>query len=198
MKPLALNTVVRNEAHRIIGLLEHAAGYCDELIVVDQQSDDGTPDLARDFGATVVTDKCYGWAEPSRPLAQEHTTADWIIALDADETLAPGRSDELVEFPNQCMVAQLPVAALIDGVRTDPLLPDGNYHLNRQVRYFRRGLVGFGAYLHSRMIPQCSDEFIWALDGLWILNAKAMWEHELDVERYAYVAGIAEEMGVRW
>lgn len=82
---VALNVVARNEAGRIADCLGHVAGVVDEMIVVDQASNDGTADIARGLGARVFADVFRGFGDPSRPLAEAESQAEWILALDADE-----------------------------------------------------------------------------------------------------------------
>ncbi len=190
---IALNTVVYNEQHRIIGLLAHAAGFCDELIVVDQQSTDHTADLAREFGATVIGDDHHGYCEPSRPLAAAHTRSDWIACLDADEVFNPLYLRGLFGTGGFCAVsrslydvARLGVATYVDGVRIDPLRSSGTVHDNRQPRFFRRGSVVYGTGLHTRIEPAVGASVFESPDGqAWVLNSKSSWEQQADIERYA-------------
>lgn len=83
---ISLNVVVHDEAARIGDCLSHVMRHVDEMIVVDQGSTDGTPELAADLGAKVVRDFCHGFADPSRPLAERSSSCDWILSIDADET----------------------------------------------------------------------------------------------------------------
>lgn len=50
MVKLALNTIVKNEAHCIIGMLEAAAQITDLIVINDTGSTDGTQELIRNFG----------------------------------------------------------------------------------------------------------------------------------------------------
>jgi glycosyltransferase involved in cell wall biosynthesis len=50
MAKLALNTIVKNEAHCIIGMLEAAAQITDLIVINDTGSTDGTQELIRKFG----------------------------------------------------------------------------------------------------------------------------------------------------
>jgi glycosyltransferase involved in cell wall biosynthesis len=183
---IALNAVVHNEADRILSLLVHASAYCDELIVVDQESTDNTADLAREFGAVVIPDVCTGWAETSRELAHDNTKADWIAVLDADEVIMS--AETLVEFTNQDTydAATMPRRNYIGGVR---YLPDNlDYHM----RWFRRGTVYFPTGVHQRVWPN-DESKVWATEGTaWILHAKTHAEWELDEERYRTIRAMRE------
>lgn len=183
-RSIALNTVVYNEVHRIVGLLAHAAGYCDELVVVDQGSNDGTPELAKELGATVIHDHPHGYCEPSRPLAAQNTLADWIMYLDADEVVAPKHLASLLALDG-FDVARLCIGTYIDGKRADHQHPDGRVHGVYHPRFFRRGFVTYGTGMHTRIEP-VPEARVWESPGMdpWVLNTKATWEQELDHARY--------------
>ena len=64
--------------------------WCEEVIVVDSGSTDGTVDIARNFGASVVHREFDGFAS-QKNFADQQASNDWILSLDADEV----PSDEL-------------------------------------------------------------------------------------------------------
>jgi dolichol-phosphate mannosyltransferase len=93
LTPMQSITVVvpaRDEAARIGPLLDAVADApgVAEVIVVDDQSSDGTADLARAAGARVVAGAPLpeGWAGKAWALQQgiEAATSDWVVTLDAD------------------------------------------------------------------------------------------------------------------
>lgn len=173
----ALNTVVHNEAHRIVGLLEHAATYCDELVVVDQDSTDGSGDLAAAFGATVIHDECRGLSELSYLLAAEHTENRFILILDADETIYPHKIPELIELGEWWDGAWLSRATFVDGVRW-------NTGADRHLRYYRQGCIEYptAAHTYSRMLPvkACYR----STPDPWVRHWKTTAEQQLDDARY--------------
>ena len=94
---ISLNVVTFNESARIGRCLSHVADHVDEIVVVDQKSTDGTPDMAHALGALVVPDDNHLFADPSRPLAESRSSCDWILAVDADEEFT---ADFLAVMPN--------------------------------------------------------------------------------------------------
>lgn len=86
---ISLNVVVFDEAARIGRCLSHVADHVDEIVVVDQGSSDGTAQMAAALGAKVVADRCWLFADPSRPLAEAESTGDWVLSVDADEEFTP-------------------------------------------------------------------------------------------------------------
>ena len=80
-----------NEADRIERCLKSVA-WCDEVLVLDSGSTDGTQDLCRAAGARVIETDWPGWVA-QKQRAVEAATHDWIFSLDADERV----DDELRE-----------------------------------------------------------------------------------------------------
>lgn len=175
---IALNTVVCDEAPRILGLLDHAAGYCDELVVVvDDASSDATYDLARDFGATVIHVPHSPYCEPQRPLAAAITRASWILVLDADEILSPEGVDLVVNFDHVAYeAAKLPRVNLIDGVSTSS-------SLDAHIRFFKRGWVRYTMGPHSRILPIPEARVFAPQSPEWIIHSKSSAERDWDHER---------------
>ena len=90
---LSIIVITRNNQDVIKGCL-NTARQADEIIVVDDQSTDDTPKLAKQF-----TSKFY--AHPLTTFAQQRTWAakkasgDWILFLDADERISPSLFQEI-------------------------------------------------------------------------------------------------------
>jgi glycosyltransferase involved in cell wall biosynthesis len=94
--PVSVIVAARNEERNLPRCLEslRAAG---EVYVVDSQSTDATPEIARSFGARLVQFHYQGgwpkkrqWAMENLPLAY-----DWILLIDADEALTPELAEEI-------------------------------------------------------------------------------------------------------
>lgn len=61
--------------------------WCDELVVLDSGSSDGTHAIADEFDARILVEPFKGYS-PQKQSAIDHATHDWILLLDADESLA--------------------------------------------------------------------------------------------------------------
>jgi glycosyltransferase involved in cell wall biosynthesis len=79
--------IAKNEARNIGACLDSLA-FCDERIVVDGASDDGTPAIARAKGAHVVTAAWHGFGA-QKNLALSLAGGDWVLSIDADERVSP-------------------------------------------------------------------------------------------------------------
>lgn len=94
--PVSVIVAARNEEKNLPGCLE-SLRCVGEVYVIDSQSGDATPEIARSFGAKVVQFHYRGgwpkkrqWAIENIPLA-----FDWILLVDADEALTPELADEI-------------------------------------------------------------------------------------------------------
>jgi len=104
--PVSVIVAARNEAHNLPRCLE-ALRDIGEIYVIDSQSSDATSEIARSFGARVVQFHYQGgwpkkrqWALETLPL-----TFDWILLLDADESLTPELTEEIRRAINNPDVA---------------------------------------------------------------------------------------------
>ncbi|MDA0206857.1 MAG: glycosyltransferase family 2 protein [Acidobacteria bacterium] len=62
--------------------------FCDEVVVVDSGSSDRTCEIAQQSGARVLERDWTGYAD-QKNFAAQAAAHDWILALDADEEVAP-------------------------------------------------------------------------------------------------------------
>lgn len=84
---LSLCTIVKNERENLPRCLASAKPYVDEIIVVDTGSQDGTPEIALNYGAKV---SYFEWCDDfaaARNYSISQASGDWILVLDADEEL---------------------------------------------------------------------------------------------------------------
>lgn len=149
----AVSVVVltHNEAANIGSCLESLRGLESEVFVVDSGSADGTPDIARRHGATVVEHAFAdyatqrNWAIDNLPMR-----TGWELHLDADERLTDGLRQEI-----RNTVADAPPG--IDGYlvrrRTvfmgRAILHGGHYPVYH-LRLFRRGRARCEARLYDQ------------------------------------------------
>lgn len=102
--PVSVIIPARNEAERLpilLGSLRPALREGDELLVVDDDSTDGTAAAAREFGATVINAGPLppGWCGKPNACAAGARAArhEWLLFLDADtRVLDPAMIDRLV------------------------------------------------------------------------------------------------------
>lgn len=87
MPTLSLALIVKDEAATLPHCLSSVHGLADQVVVVDTGSQDGTPEVARAFGAEV---HAFPWSDDfaaARNASLAACTGDWILILDADEAV---------------------------------------------------------------------------------------------------------------
>jgi hypothetical protein len=89
VKTLSIAMIVRDEARTLPRCLASLEGLGAELVVVDTGSADDTPGLAARAGAIVAHVPWTGDFAEARNAALERATGDWVLVLDADESLPP-------------------------------------------------------------------------------------------------------------
>ncbi len=90
--------IVRDEQANLPRCLRSVRGAVDEIVVVDTGSVDGTPDIARQYGARVVD---FAWTHhfaKARNASLEAARGDWALVLDADEELPTETATALREL----------------------------------------------------------------------------------------------------
>lgn len=85
--------ITYNEADRLAKSLA-PLGFCDEIIVVDSGSTDGTEALAEHLGAKVIHRPFDGYG-PQKAFAVAQARNDWVLCLDADEYLTPELAENI-------------------------------------------------------------------------------------------------------
>jgi glycosyltransferase involved in cell wall biosynthesis len=84
---LSAVVITRNEATRISRCLE-SVKWCDETVVVDSGSTDGTVEIARRAGARVISHEWEGYGG-QKSFAVGQARNDWVLCVDADEVVTP-------------------------------------------------------------------------------------------------------------
>lgn len=150
---LSVVVVTLDEEERIRECLGSVA-WADEVIVVDAESQDKTATIARELTDHVIVRPWPGFAaQKNFGLAQ--ATGEWVLSLDADETVSPDlRADIVAVLQGGAAAAgyAVPRRNVFWGrwVRHGGLYPDW------QVRLFRRG--------RGRFVERAVHESI-AIDG---------------------------------
>ena len=85
--------IALNEERNISRVIE-SLRCCDEILVVDSGSTDRTTEIAGKLGARVVENPWRGYAG-QKNFAAEQCENDWVLSLDADESLSEALEAEI-------------------------------------------------------------------------------------------------------
>lgn len=86
--------ITRDERDNIAECLA-SLEFCDEIVIVDSGSTDGTPELARDLGAKVHVETDWQGYGIQKQRALDRATGDWVLSVDADERIPETLRDEI-------------------------------------------------------------------------------------------------------
>ena len=85
--PISACIITLDEADGIEDCIRSLA-FCDEILVVDSGSKDGTVERAVALGARVITHPFEGYRK-QKDFAVQSAKHDWVLCLDADERVTP-------------------------------------------------------------------------------------------------------------
>lgn len=183
--------VIFNEEKRIRRCLD-SVRWVDEIVVVDQSSTDNTVAICREYTDKVYTVPNKGFCEPDRPVALSKTSNEWILYLDADESVSGELRQEI-----ELTLAGTPK---YDGY----YIPRKNTYLGRWVKYsgwypsyvlrlFKKNRVTFSEKIHTDVMPAgiCGH----MKNDLFHYTYESVDEHVTKMIRYTNV--LAEQSYVR-
>lgn len=149
--PISCLVICGNEAHRIRDCLE-SVRWCDELIVVDSYSTDGTWDIVHEYTSNAWRRPWNGHVE-QKQYALDKARHPWVLNVDADECVSPQLREEIEEILSH------------DGRGYDGFLVprvvfylgrwwwQGGWYPDRRLRLFRRErAVWGGADPHEKVL----------------------------------------------
>jgi len=185
-----------NEADGIARCLESLA-WCDEIVVVDSGSTDGTREIAARYTDRVIEQPFLGYVK-QKNFALDHAKHDWVACLDADESLDPELAAAvpaaIASAPDDVAGFELDRVTWFLGVWHDR----GEWYPDWQLRVFRRSRgrhAGRDPHDHVRV-----DGAVRRLPGrLEHWNYRNLSDHVQTIDRFsARLARAMHDEGVRF
>lgn len=142
---VSLCMIARDEEDVLEDCLRSAEGVCDEIVIVDTGSQDGTREIARRHGAQV---RDVPWRDDfaaARNAGLEAAHGDWVLILDADERFEGTRAAfEQANAMPKVVAFNVPIVNELD---------DGNSDIHSAIRAFRlRPGVRYERRLHEQVL----------------------------------------------
>lgn len=153
MKPKISATVIcKDEAHNIEDCLK-SVSWCDEIVVVDSGSTDGTVDLAKKHSTKVIHHDWPGYVA-QKNYALDQATGDWILSLDADERCTEDLQVALrKELESADGLAGFEVRRHVKYLGS--WINHGGWYPDWKCRIVRRGKARWGGVdPHDKLIPE--------------------------------------------
>jgi glycosyltransferase involved in cell wall biosynthesis len=149
---LSVAVITLNEERNLGRTLESVRALADEIVVVDCGSTDHTREIARSFGAQVFVKEWKGYAAQKNS-AIEKCAGDWVLSLDADETVEPRLAQEIRDLlaaedakerpgrheplpqPQAARQVSQPPSVNRDSGRNGYFIPRKNFFLDRWIKH---------------------------------------------------------------
>ena len=135
--PLSVVILAKNEAQRIADCIR-SVQWADDILVVDDESTDGTVPLAESLGARVLR-RAMDVEGRHRNWAATQAKHDWILSLDADERVTPALAEEiqaLFHAPPRYSTYAIPRRNYIG----DRWIRHGGWYPSAQLKLFKRSI----------------------------------------------------------
>ncbi|HEY1490532.1 MAG TPA: glycosyltransferase family 2 protein [Verrucomicrobiae bacterium] len=153
--PISVCLISGSEAHRIRRALESVAGWTREIVIVlNEDVADGTDKVAAEFGAKIFREPWKGYAAQKNSAAKK-ARQEWILSLDADESVSPQLRAEIIEtfapgnLPSQNAAYSFPRCTLHCG----RWIRHGDWYPDRKVRLWQRNRAEWrGQSVHETVV----------------------------------------------
>jgi glycosyltransferase involved in cell wall biosynthesis len=158
-----------NEAETIRYAVESLKSWCDEVLVVDQQSSDDTQRIAAACGAKVIEVESTGYVEIIREMSVAMTEHEWVMVLDSDEVVHPQLGQRLrrIAETGEANVVRIPRRNIILGEEME----HGQWWPNAKRRFFHKDWIDIRVEMHGGfhaaagateiMLPMDRDCCLW-------------------------------------
>ncbi|MEM7816634.1 MAG: glycosyltransferase family 2 protein [Candidatus Aenigmatarchaeota archaeon] len=141
--PISVVVLAKNEEKNIKDCLESVINWVDEVIVVDDESQDRTAEIAENLGAKVLRRK-MDIEGRHRNWAYSQAKNIWILSLDADERVTLELKEEIREILNSSIANKFSAFTI----------PRKNFIGNRWIRWA-------GLYPSAQLKLFRKDKFRW-------------------------------------
>lgn len=191
-------TIITHNEERNLQRAMESLRCADEILVVDSGSTDRTVEIAEKLGARVIDSPWPGYAK-QKNFAAEQANNDWILSLDADESLSEALEAEIWRLKKSGPsfdAYTMPRLARYLG----RWIHHSGWHPDRKVRlYHRAKAVWEGDFVHESVKVSGT---VGHLDGnLLHFTCDSLSEHMKTMDRYTTLAAeqlVASNRKITW
>jgi glycosyltransferase involved in cell wall biosynthesis len=163
--------------------LESFNGLTDDIVVYDSGSSDGTIEIIREKGARLFRGQWEGFG-PTKRKAVSLAKYEWVLSLDADESLSPGLRNEISRLllQDRNVVYELRFKNFFG----NKALKFGEWGGDRHVRLFNRSVVNWNdAVVHESLQLPAGIKKITLKGFVWHYTARNPAAYAAKLEGYA-------------
>ena len=188
---ISATIITFNEEQNVARVIE-SLRCCDEILVLDSGSNDRTVEIARKLGARVEEASWHGYAA-QKNIAAELASHDWILSLDADESLSEALEAEIWQIKKS--------GPKFDGYSVPRLaqylgrwILHSGWHPDRKIRLFNRKKAKWvGEFVHETVRVEGTVGVLQS--NLLHFTCNSLSEHLRTMDRYTTLA--AQEIAAR-
>ena len=185
-------TIITFNEERNLSRVIESLRCCDEILVLDSGSNDRTVEIAANLGARVEEASWHGYAA-QKNIAAELASHDWILSLDADESVSEALEAEIWHIKK--------VGPEFDGYTVPRLaqylgrwILHGGWYPDRKIRLFdRRKAKWVGDFVHESVQVEGSVGHL--KSNLLHFTCSSLSEHLKTMDSYTTLA--AQEIAAR-
>lgn len=146
---LSICIICFNEERNIKNCLE-SVSWADEIIVVDSGSEDRTIEIVGQYSTKLFQRPWTGYVD-QKNYALSKASGDWVLSLDADETVSPALREEILSVMDLSKTNDgywIPRLSFYQG----RWIRHSGFYPNKQLRFFKRERGHWvGGRVHERL-----------------------------------------------
>ena len=162
MESLSAVIITLNEEDKIGQCIDSLKAVADEIIVLDSFSSDRTVSIAKEKGAIVKQEQFAGYIE-QKNRALKFATYDYVLSLDADETLSPLLISSILKEKEKFKFKSYSMSRY--NYYCGKFINHGLWYPDRKIRLFDKQIATWGGMNPHDKIVLCEDNKVQFLKG---------------------------------
>lgn len=144
---LSVVVATSNSAKYLEKCLASVKSIAEEIIVFDLTSTDNTLEIAKSFGAKIVSHPHVDYGDKIRDRSIRHAKSKWVLLLDHDEAITKEFSDQIGSLIQREDVSAYNIPR--KNIFWDKWIAHTNFWPDRQVRLFQKDKVHWPEQIHT-------------------------------------------------
>lgn len=163
---ISVCTISKNEERDIIGFLENVVDFADEIIIIDDDSNDKTKEIALSYGKKIrfiknkMTTKDFA---SQRNISIANANGDWLIHMDIDERISKTLKEEIIKNIANPNISAFKHRRL--NFFLNHKMKGGGFQSWNKIQIARNGIHHFINKIHENCIVDCNKDQILQLNG---------------------------------